>query len=493
MPPHSLPNDPSLEHLRKQAKRLRDGARTGVAEALGFINEFHPRAQAALADFSLADAQLVLARLYGFPSWPKLKRHLAAIGPFVWNPPARSETVPLKDEVIRLACLNYDSDSRFNIPKLRGLLVAHPELDRGDLPVAAALGEVAAVRAALDRDPRSVNARGGFFGWQPLLYACYSRVEPIDAEHSTLEVARLLLQRGADPNAGFLWAATYVFTALTGAFGRGEDWNNQPPHPKAAELARLLLDAGADPNDSQTLYNRHFNPDNEHLTILFAYGLGREPNGPWFTLLGDRADSPTTMLVQDLCWAAQHGFLDRVKLLVEHGIDGNTPSHRSHRTPYQEALRYHHRDVAAYLLEHGATRIEPDAVEQFAQACIAGRGDDVRARLAADPTLLDKLGHYGRVELLHRAVEAHSVAGIRLIVDLGVDINGLVPGTGLDRTILHAASAWGSVEAVKFLIDLGADPNLRDPTYGGDAIAWASYHDRHDVVAYLRERAAKHS
>ena len=491
--PRPLPNDPSLEHLRKQAKRLRDGVSAGTTEAIGLVNRFHPRAKTVLDDFSLADAQLVVARGYGFPSWAKLKHHLAVIGPFVWNPPARSENPPLKDEVIRLACLNYDSDSRHNPATLRGLLTANPEFDRSDVYVASALGEVAAVRAALDRSPALVNTRGGYFRWEPLLYACYSRVAPTDPEHSTLEVARLLLQRGADPNAGVLWAGTYVFTALTGAFGRGEDWHNQPPHPNAAELATLLLQAGADPNDSQTLYNRHFNPDNEHLTILFAYGLGRAPKGPWYTRLGDRADNPTTMLVQDLCWAAKHGFLDRVKLLVEHGVNVNTPGHREHRTAYQEALRARHHHVATYLLEHGATKIEPDALEQFAQACLAGRGDEVRARLAADPTLLERIGHYGRVELLHRTLEAHSLAGIRVLVELGVDINGLVPGTGLDRAVIHAAAAWGSVEIVKSLIELGADPTLRDPTYGGDAIGWAAHHDRHEMVAYLKALAAKTS
>jgi ankyrin repeat protein len=53
------------------------------------------------------------------------------------------------------------------------------------------------------------------------------------------------------------------------------------------------------------------------------------------------------------------------------------------------------------------------------------------------------------------------------------------------------AAAWGSLDAVKFLLGLGGDPNLRDPTYGGDAIGWAAHHDRHEVVAYLKELAGK--
>ena len=172
MPPYSLPNDPSLEHLRKHAKRLRDGVHAGVTQALGWVNEFHPRATHALRDFSLADAQLVVARSFGFPSWAKLKHHLAVIAPFVWNPPARSEGAPLQDEIIRLACLNYESDNRRNPATLRDLLAAHPEFDRRELSVASALGDVAAARTALDRHPSLVNARAGFYRWEPLLYAC---------------------------------------------------------------------------------------------------------------------------------------------------------------------------------------------------------------------------------------------------------------------------------------------------------------------------------
>jgi ankyrin repeat protein len=414
-----------------------------------------------------------------------------AIDPSVWKPPARTQHLSLPDEIIRLACLDYQRWRPADLEKLADLLAAHPEAARHDLYVASALGDVAAVRAALDRQPDLVSERGGFFHWEPLIYACYSRVRPTGPQHSTLEVARVLLERGADPNAGFLWDGTYVFTALTGAFGRGEDWHNQVPHPQSRDLATLLLDAGADANDAQTMYNRHFQPDNEHLRLLFAYGLGCESNGPWYRHLGDRADSPAKMLVQDLCWAAEYGFLDRVKLLVEHGVNVNTPSHRTSRTAYQEALRAGRQRVGDYLLEHGATRIEPDVIEQFAQACIAGRADEARSRLAADPMLLHKLGHYGQVDLLHRAFRAYSLDGIRLIVELGVDINGLVPGTGLDRAVIHSAAATGVIPAAQFLIDLGADPTLRDPTYGADAIGWADHHGRREMVTFLKQVTGK--
>ena len=71
----------------------------------------------------------------------------------------------------------------------------------------------AAIQAAFKRDPDLVNRKGGPLHWEPLLYACYSRVEA-QAGRSTLDVARTLLARGANPNAGFLYDGPYPFTAL---------------------------------------------------------------------------------------------------------------------------------------------------------------------------------------------------------------------------------------------------------------------------------------
>ena len=95
--------------------------------------------------------------------------------------------------------------------------------------------------------------------------------------------ARLLLDAGADPNAGYLWHGLPTpFTALTGAFGEGELGPvRQPRHPHSLALARLLLEAGADPNDGQALYNRMFEPGNDHLELLLEFGLGTGDGGPW--------------------------------------------------------------------------------------------------------------------------------------------------------------------------------------------------------------------
>ena len=62
-----LRGDASLEHLKKQAKKLVRAFGDGDAVVLERIREHWGR-----ETFSLNDAQFVLAREYGFDSWPKL-------------------------------------------------------------------------------------------------------------------------------------------------------------------------------------------------------------------------------------------------------------------------------------------------------------------------------------------------------------------------------------------------------------------------------------
>ena len=70
-PTRRLPQKPNLEHLRKQAKDLLELYRSGAPSALVEVKQFEWGADPAT--FGLNDAQRVLARAYGFESWPKLK------------------------------------------------------------------------------------------------------------------------------------------------------------------------------------------------------------------------------------------------------------------------------------------------------------------------------------------------------------------------------------------------------------------------------------
>jgi hypothetical protein len=69
-----LPAKPNLEHLKEQAKDLLRKCQQGDAAA---TERFRSLASySASASLKLADAQHVIARDYGFASWPKLKEHV---------------------------------------------------------------------------------------------------------------------------------------------------------------------------------------------------------------------------------------------------------------------------------------------------------------------------------------------------------------------------------------------------------------------------------
>ena len=70
-----LPDRPSLEQLRKQAKDLLRAWRDGDAAAAARIRAHKPQA----GEPALSDAQYTLAREYGFDSWPRLAHYVDAL------------------------------------------------------------------------------------------------------------------------------------------------------------------------------------------------------------------------------------------------------------------------------------------------------------------------------------------------------------------------------------------------------------------------------
>ena len=394
--------------------------------------------------------------------------------------------------LVRLACLDYGGWRPADAGRAIQLLADDPAAGRGDIFAAAASGDVEATKAMRAETPALANSPGGPHGWAPLLYACYSRI-PDTGSRSTLEVARHLLVNGADPNAGFLREENLPpFTALTGAFGEGEGGRTHPPHPRRDELVRLLLDHGADPNDGQTLYNRHFGENDDHLRTLFAYGLGADREGPWYRRYGARLASPARLLSEELWCAARRNYIERVRILLEHGVEVDARGLRNGRTACEEALLSGNTELAELLLRHGATKPELDPLESFAAACVAGRRDEARSWLEKDAGLLERLGEAGRIRLVHRAVEAKRPEGVRLMAELGFELDRWTEhdnaGINLHTTPLHNAAWMGNLEMAKLLLALGANPDARDPSYGATPLGWAEYNLQSDVAAFLRAK-----
>src|SRR5262245_38455889 len=125
------------------------------------------------------------------------------------------------DEFLDLACLTHtENDAVERREQAEAILAASPGLAQEDAYVAAALGDVSALREHLDCDANLATRRGGPRDWDALLYVCNARLAAREF-WDPLACARLLLDRGADPRTHTLMYQVR-YTAITGAIGIGE-------------------------------------------------------------------------------------------------------------------------------------------------------------------------------------------------------------------------------------------------------------------------------
>jgi hypothetical protein len=519
MPTRNLPSDPHLEHLAGQAKTLRRQVREGADEAVALVREFHPRLGAlaagtpAATGFTRIQAQLTVARSYGFPSWQRLRQHIEVVDRYSRSPHRQTTggTLAGPDDLVRefllLACLTYGDDEPGRWRRAEQLLVDNPGLATATIHTMAATGEARSARELIARDPAQARLEGGPHRWEPLLYAAYSRLRPAPGR-SMVAVARVLLDHGADPDAGYLWAGLpSPFTALTGAFGRGEA--DQPPHPEGWELARLLLERGADANDSQTLYNVALDADNgiEHLRLLLDHGLGAGSGGPWHARLGSAHPAPAQLLEDELLIAARLGDVERARLVLARGVDvdglGTRHPVREGTTAYQIALRDGNTDVADLLRAAGADPADPDRSLEFLGACASGDRAAVRRLLDDDPALAVR-AVAARPHQIVTAARQGRTAAVALMLEVGFDVNAREVPHPHQQTALHVAAWNGDAATVRCLVEHGADLTVRDATFAATPLGWAEHrrqgeeeradrtavvHRLSEVIDYLRDRS----
>ncbi|HLN03909.1 MAG TPA: ankyrin repeat domain-containing protein [Bryobacteraceae bacterium] len=161
LPTRALREHPDLDQLRCQAKELLAAFAAGEPDIVAEVNTHYHGADPA--NFALHDAQLVIARSYGFDSWPKLKAYVDGV------------TITRLAEAIRAG----------DVARVRAMIDARPELVNTDM--------------AENDEHRAIH------------YAVLARWP---------EMVRLLMEQGADARKG-IYPHRDATGALTMAIERG--------------------------------------------------------------------------------------------------------------------------------------------------------------------------------------------------------------------------------------------------------------------------------
>lgn len=478
-----LPARPNLEHLRNEAKqRLETLRRTDLAA-------------------KLADAQLLVARAYGFASWRQLK---AGVDAHTRERVFEAARIGDVDTVRRALDDGFhpgtaDETGRtihqmaktFGHTDLELLMREHQERDERHVDVkravtaihaAAAAGQAAELRRLLEIDPDLIDARGVERSGQTALHKA--------AWNDQIECVRVLLEDGADvtirdygDNASALHgAAQYASVAVV----------------------RLLVEAGADVVGAG---------DDHQLGVLgWATCLGRVREDVaayllqagakldiWSAIALDRATDVRAFVERDrrlldgrmsrnehrrmpLHHAAVRNRSEMVRLLIDLGADVDAADDTG-ATPLTAAALERGDPAVLAMLEQAGARLD------LLSAVALERYDIAERMLQEDP---GRLGPDGRDTIaLHVAVARQKAAVVRWLIAHGIDVNAKRRVWDCEATPLHITAEHGLVAIAQMLLDAGADPRIRDDKYDATVLEWAEYCGQPRIAELLRERQWK--
>ena len=328
MPVRVLTPNPSLSHLKYQAKDLLKAHAARDAAAAQLIREFHPRFSKATdreifhAELKLSDAQLTIAREAGFPSWTRLKRHI--------EKPTLSDRLSLphheriEDPEFRRAVDLIDAG---NAAGLRAHLGQHPDLAR-----------------------QHVVFEGGNYFRNPTLleFIAENPVRRGKLPDNIVEIAKVILDAGVDQDA----LNETLMLVATGSVCR-ECGVTVP-------LIDLLCDRGADPETAKHAPAVH--DELEGLEALIRRGARidlpvaaalNQVEGAQRLL--PEADGESRHLA--LALASQYGRVEIVRMLLDAGEDPNRYNPvggHSHATPLHQAALSGDEQLVRLLVERGA-------------------------------------------------------------------------------------------------------------------------------------------
>lgn len=444
MPSHTvspLPDHPSLEFLKDQAKRLLKQARAQDPAALASLQAHHPRftPPASLDPTALAlhDTQLVVARRHGFPSWSRLKdevekRNHARLSreerlvKTVW----RGQLEDLQTELagahafsattsrlLREALAGIADRSVWHRPHYR--VIARHLIDAGvecDIWTAARLGLLEHVQRLLAADPSLLHARDPQ-GRTPLQRAAL--IYGSDPECEAL--CAWLFQQGAPVD---------IFTAA--AYSLVESIQSELRRDPA--LVHQKCQGGTPLN--WAVRPRHSHPSAPDLRVcelLLAHGADVETKDDQ-----ENGMHPLHHLGE---WS---GRQETAALLLAHGADLQAKDDIGW-TPLDYAINRNRAPMAAFFKQHGATQTLVDWPDTT---------DGQRALLLASVKRND-------LPAVARLLQENPA--LALVRDEGGD------------TALHWAAHDGHYEIAALLLRHGADLTAQETRYwGGTPLHWAS-------------------
>lgn len=327
---------------------------------------------------------------------------------------------------------------------------------------ACALGDLARVRALLDRDPQLVNAQHWY--QFPLHMA---------VRQGHIEVVQLLLTAGADPGQ-----SRFTYNSWDKLLRLAQERGYQ-------EIHRLLVAAMV----ARFRYDPAFAP--------LAEAIKAGDRAQVEALLGE---NPALIHAADalgngpLHWAALTRQLELIDLFADRGAalearraDGQTPllvarnGDYWYRGPLPAGAPPDRWVAIRHLLGRGAEYA-------LSIACAAGDLARVEAILRAEPAQARRLDAGGRSPLSYAAGEGR-LEVVRRLLDLGAQPNQ--PETLCNHGgALFAACAGNHLEVARLLLAHGADPNAYSDSSG---CCLAIVKDRHpDVCAPMQDLLRQH-
>jgi ankyrin repeat protein len=314
-----------------------------------------------------------------------------------------------------------------------------------DICTAASIGDLHRVSELLDRDSSLANCVSE--------YVTYYRGSGAPLRNAAagghVEIVKLLLERGADPNLPEEGIAPHGH-ALYSAVANGH-----------REIVKLLLEHGAHPNpevesSADALSRAISNSDQPMIELLCSYGAARAVH-----LLAYYGDVQTAAAV----FAANPKLADDPPALANAAGQGH--------------------EAFVHLL----LRCYPDLPKHmtFPSWSVGAKTRALNELLfvhGMNPSQPDWLG----ITPLHQFARKGDVENAKLFIDHGADLHAR--DEDICSTPLAWAAKFGKLDVVELLLKCGARPNLSDDPPWATPLAWATRRGHGEIVELLKQHGS---